>query len=150
MPIAINQGTDGVLRGTGIVAGGNTVRQGMPVVITVAGNPPTIQESVAQGTQAIGIAETIENQANTQTPWTAAAGTLVNFIYLGQACIAKVRCSGAATQGNNVVAAANGVVDLAFADGVNATTIIGTMAETGAVNELRGCYLGTYARCNAA
>ena len=139
MARAIQKGTEFALIESGVVAVGNTIRQGMPVVFAAG----FLVESVAQGTIAVGIAESIENQANTTTPWTAAAGTTVNFVRLGSNCIVKCRVgAGAATVNVSAVCAAAGAQDYAIAAGANAARILGTWAETGVVNDLRGLYVG--------
>ena len=148
MSRAIVSGSEFAVIESARVTAANTVREGMPIIIAAG----TMVEATAQATAATGIAIGMEDQADPGAgPWTAIAGTMVNYVRLGSPCVVKTRVgAGGATVNVEAVCAAAGAQDYTLANGANVTTVLGVWAESGLVNDLRGLWIGGYHRCLGA
>lgn len=110
------------------VATSNTVRQGMPVMLSTT----YIVECDSDDDLYIGIAYINEDIVPTDTrPWTAAAGDRVTVVKRGSPCAVPVRSTAAGlTAGAMCAPASGGVVDVTVGGGTVITNVVGQVEET--------------------
>jgi hypothetical protein len=121
------------------VATGNTVRQGMPVMLSSG----DIVECDSDDDVYYGVAYSNEDLAPSDTrPWTATAGERVTVVLRGSPVVIPVRATAAGlTKGSLCAPGSGGVVNVTHGGAV-ASHIVGQMTEsaTGA-GQLVGCNL---------
>jgi hypothetical protein len=116
-----------------VVAANNTVRQGMPVMLST----DEIVEADSDDDLYIGIAYESEDGV-----WPAGAGDAVVVILRGSPCVAPVRVAAAGcTKGAFVAPASGGVVDVTVGGGTVITNTVGQALETGVDGDLVGVNL---------
>lgn len=110
------------------VATGNTVRQGMPVMLSSG----YIVECDSDDDLYIGIAYINEDVLPADTrPWTAAAGERVTVVMRGSPCAIPVRSTAAGvTAGAMVCPGSAGVVDVTLGAGTALCNVVGQALET--------------------